>query len=110
MHLPLRRPPGRPAPQRPARLVLGRPRRRSRHRRHRGQGGPRRLAGQGMLRPGGRRGRDGLPLTRDPAIRTKVKSVQIHPFGSASIGPSQTSHHRAAPICGRISGAFGAFS
>lgn len=36
--------------QRHPRLVLGRPDRRPRHRRHRRQGGPRRLAGQGLLR------------------------------------------------------------
>lgn len=39
-----------------------------------------------------------------------VKPAQNHPFGNTSIAPPQESHLRAAPLCGRISGAFGAFS
>lgn len=56
VHLPHRRPPGRPGPQRHPRLVLGRPHRRPGHRRRRGQGRPRRMAGQGLLCHPGRRG------------------------------------------------------
>ncbi len=48
---------------------------------------------------------------RGPGPGAKVKSAQIHPLGNASFPPPQESHHRAAPLCGRISGAFGgAFS
>ena len=50
VHLPLRRPAGRPRPQRGPRLALGRPTRGPGHRRGGGQGGPGRLAGRGVLR------------------------------------------------------------
>ena len=62
VHLPLGRAPGRPGPQRHPRLILGRPRRRPRHRRHRREGKPRRLAGQRLLRPDGRI--RGCPISR----------------------------------------------
>lgn len=42
--------------------------------------------------------------------RPGVKPAQNHPFDNTSIPPRQESQLRAAPLCSRASGAFGAFS
>lgn len=58
------------------------------------------------VKEGARPGRARAAAPRRPM----VKPAQIHPISNTSIARPQESHLRAAPLCGRISGAFGAFS